>query len=330
MRFLLLLACLLIARTAAADPVAIRIGWVIVPNSLAPILFTPPGVAQHLGKTYTYEPKYYRATNLEITAMAAGELDIAGFGFSTLPLAIQNARMSDLRIITDETADGQPGWHSTPYMVRKDSGIAAPADLKGKVVATNAIGSGVYVAMVAVLKKAGLQEKRDYTVIEVPFPNMKPVLLDGKADLVVASHPFLDDPALQEKARILFRSADGLGTSILSSWTARAPFIAQNRAALVDMLEDYLRALAWYTNPANRAEAIRIIADFTKQPSVNFEPWLFSHDDYYRAPTGMPDTKAMQANIDAQVELGVLKSSLDAAQYTDSSLIKEAGARIGK
>lgn len=330
MRKWFLLILLLAWRTAAADPVPIRISWIVTPNSLIPVLFQAPGVAKHLGQTYSFEPKYYRGTNLAVTALAAGELDIATLGFSTFPIAVQGARLTDLRIFLDETIDGWPGWTSTPFMVRKDSGIQTPADLKDKVTATNAIGGGVYVAMVAVLARAGLREKRDYTVIEVPFPNMKPVLLDKKADLVVMSHPFLDDPALQAQAKTLFRSVDGLGPNTLSAWTARAGWLQKNRAAVVDMLEDYMRALAWYYDPANRQKAIKIIADFTKQPEANFQSWLFTHDDYYRPPTGAPDTQAMQADIDIQVKLGMLKSGLDAAKYTDPSLAKEAAARLGK
>jgi sulfonate transport system substrate-binding protein len=330
MRTLLILALLLVCRVAAADPVPIRVGWIVVPNSLLPLMPLAPGAAVHLGKTYTLEPKYYRGTNLEITAMAAGELDVGDLGFSTIPIAIQAARMSNLRIFADETIDGWPGWTSTAFMVRKDSGIKTVADLKGKVLATNAIGGGVYVAMVAVLDKAGLHEKRDYTVIEVPFPSMTPILLDKKADLVTESHPFLDNPALQAQADVLFRSVDGLGPNILASWAAPAPWLQKNRAALVDMVEDYLRAMAWYMNPANRQQAIQIISTFTKQPPANFEPWLFSHDDYYRPPTAVPDSKVMQANIDAQVKLGMLKSSLNIADYTDPTLAQEAATRVAK
>ena len=54
-------------------------------------------------------------------------------------------------------------------MVRKDSGIQTVADLKGKVVAVNGLGSGVHMAMTAMLQKHGLQDKRDYIVIEAPL-----------------------------------------------------------------------------------------------------------------------------------------------------------------
>jgi NitT/TauT family transport system substrate-binding protein len=60
------------------------------------------------------------------------------------------------------------------------------------------------------------------------------------------------DPELQAKARVLFTQRDAMGTSELSFWTARDGFIGKNRAAMVDLLEDSLRAVRWYLDPANR------------------------------------------------------------------------------
>ena len=46
---------------ANADPVKIRIGWVVVPANLAPILFEKPGIALHVGKSYTVENFHFVA-----------------------------------------------------------------------------------------------------------------------------------------------------------------------------------------------------------------------------------------------------------------------------
>ena len=58
-----------------------------------------------------------------ITAMANGELEIANLAYSTLGIAIENAGLSDLRVITDALQDGVPGYFSNQFFVRKDSGI---------------------------------------------------------------------------------------------------------------------------------------------------------------------------------------------------------------
>ena len=324
------LAALLLATSgaASAEPVKIRTGWINVPASLIPILFIKPGIARHEGKTYIWEPIYFSASGKQISAIATGELDIAALGFSTVGIAIQNAGLNDLRIIADETRDGVPGYNSVEYRVLRDGPIKTVADLKGKVVATNGIGAGVDIGMRTYLAHNGLLDKRDYTVIEAPFPTMYAILSDHKADLVVATSPFKYRPDFEAGARTLFSLRDALGPSGLSFWTMRQAFLQKNRAAIVDLLEDYIRVLRWYNDPKNHKEAVEIVAKFTKQPPEVLDGWAFTHKDYYRDLDAMVDMAAVQKNVDAQVELGFLKQKLDINKYADLSLVKEAATRV--
>ena len=93
------LAASVLAAGARAEPVEFRAGWVTTPASLVPVLFAKQGLAKHLGKSYVFEPIYINASPRQITAIAAGELDIAALGFSSFPFAIANAGLTDLRII---------------------------------------------------------------------------------------------------------------------------------------------------------------------------------------------------------------------------------------
>src|SRR5665213_574565 len=120
-------------------------------------------LALHMGQSYTLEPVLYRGTPPMITALANGELEIADLAYSSLGIAIQNAGLDDLRVISDEFQDGVPGYYSNEFFVLKDGPIKKVEDLKGKVVATNAAGSGVDIASRAMLRKHGLEDKRDYT-----------------------------------------------------------------------------------------------------------------------------------------------------------------------
>ena len=193
-RLIILLAIALAAApldpAAAQAPVKIRAGWVSTPASLIPLLFLKPGVTGHYGKSYIFEPMYFASSTLQITAISQGELDLAAFGYTSFPLAIANAGLSDLRIVADEIQDGAPGYYSTPYFVRKDSGIDKIEDMKGKVAVTNGLGSGVDIVMRAALRRHGLEVQRDYTMIEAPFPTHKEMLREHKGDLVVGVLPF--------------------------------------------------------------------------------------------------------------------------------------------
>lgn len=315
-------------QSAAAEPLKIRIGWLLVPAEITPIMFPQPGIARHAGTSYILEPQRYQGSSLLTSALAAGELDVAPFGYSSFALAIENARMTELRIFADEDRDGVGDHFTTQFMVRKDSGIAAIADLKGKVVATNAAGSISDMASKLMFRRNGLDEKKDLTFIEVALPNMNAMLEERKVDLMVSVLPFYLDPRLQQSARTLFTSRDAMGPTEISMLTASESFLKKNRAAVVDFLEDYLLALRWYNDPKNHDAAVRAVAEFTKLPPERFASYVFTGQDYYRDPDGKVDVAALQKNVDAQRELGFLKSRIDVQRYVDLSLVEEAGRRV--
>jgi NitT/TauT family transport system substrate-binding protein len=212
-------------------------------------------------------------------------------------------------------------------MVLGDGPIKKVEDLKGKVTATNAAGSAMDVAMRAMLRKHGLEDKRDYTIVEAPFPTMKAQLSEKKVDLIPAVIPFSLDPELRKVGRPLFTSADAVGVTEFSMFIARKPFIDKNRAALVDFMEDTLRIVHWYLDPANHQAVMEICARVTKQPVERFG-FVFTKQDNYRQPDMLPDLKALQANVDTMKDLGFVKARVDVAAHADLSIVQEAAKRL--
>ena len=314
---------------ANADPLNIRISWVAVPNNLPPLFMAKPQMMQHAGKSYTVDPIRFPGTPQSVAALASGDLDIALLTFSSFPLAIQNAGLQDLRVISDEFIDGFPGYYSAEFMVLKDGPVKTIKDLKGHVVAINVRGGGTDMALRAISRKDGLQEKRDYTELEVAFANMKAVLLDRKADLIGLGVPAMStDPALREVTTTLFTQRDALGATAQVIWVARSGFLEKNRAAMLDFMEDALRSRRFYTDPTNHREVVDIVSGVTKVPTQQLWPWLFTKNDFYRDPNGLLDTAVLQDNIDKMVDRGFLKSGLDVKKYVDLALVREAGARL--
>ena len=312
---------------AQAAPLKIRVGWVVVPASTAPLLLEKKDILKHFGQSYVAEATRFEGTPPVITALATGELDIGPLAFSSFGLAVQNARMDDLRVICDEIQDGIPGHGSNEFMVLNDGPVKTVADLKGKVLATNAMGSAVDIAMRAMLHRNGLEANKDYTIVEAPFPAMRAMLAERKADLVSAVPPFSLDPELRALAHTLFTQKDAFGVTQLTMWTARTGFIAQNRAALVDFLEDTIRAVRWYTDPKNHDEAVAIVARLNKAPPARVD-WAFAGRDQFRDPNGMPNLKALQSNLQQQKEVGLLKDDIDVQKYSDLSMVEEAAKRL--
>lgn len=322
------LALLAPGAALSAEPAKIRIGWLLVPAEITPILFPKPDIARHLGKSYVIETTRFQGSPLLINALAAGEIDVAPFGYSSFAVAVENAAMTNLRIFADEDRDGEGRHFTTQYLVRKDSGIATVEDLKGKVFATNAAGSIGDMPVRFMLRRHGLDAMRDVTTVEIAFPNMNAVLKDKKADLIISVLPFYLAPQVQQTAKTLFTSHDAMGPTEISMLTATDAFLRDHRAAVVDFLEDYLRALHWYNDPANHDEVVRTVAEFLKLPPERFASWVFTAQDYYRDPHARLDVAALQKNIDAQHQLGFLKSSIPAANYVDMSLDDEAAKRV--
>ena len=323
----LLAAALLIGATAThADPLKIRIGWVVAPAQMTPVLFLKKDILKHYGKTYTVDAIHFRGSSPQITALAAGELDIAALAFSSFGLAIENAKMNDIRAIADVFQDGANGHYSSEYFVNGDSPIKKVEDLKGKRVASNGVGGAIDMALRKMLKSHGLT-KGDYTLVEVRFPNMPAMLKEKKVDLVGEVVPFSNKLHAQG-ARTLFTMQDAMGTTQMILWAARKPFLEKNKQALLDFFEDQQRALHWFLDPKNRDEAIKIIADFTKRPAAGYKSWLFTKKDYYRDPNGLVNEKALASNIALQHELGFLKAPIDVSNYVDDSLAKEAAKRL--
>jgi NitT/TauT family transport system substrate-binding protein len=311
----------------SAEPVKIRMSWVAPVANWASIVLEKKDLMQHLGKSYTLESVRFQGTPQMITAIANNELEVANLAYSSLAIAIDNAGLDDVRVIADEFQDGVAGYYSEEYFVRKDSGVEKVEDLKGKVIGTNGGGSAVDVAVRAMLKKHGLEDKRDYTMLEGPLPAMPAMLLEKKVDLIPAVLPFALNPKLRAEGKVLFDLKDAMGTTQMIVWTARKSFIDKHRAAMVDYLEDMLRVTRWYLDPKNHDEVAKIASNITKAPPERFG-WLFTKQDTYRDPNLLPNLEALQRNVDTTRELGFVKKPINIKKYADLSLVIEAAKRL--
>ena len=321
-------AILLLAQGASrAEPVKIRVSWIAPLSNWASLLLEKKDLARHMGQSYVLEPVRYSGTPQQITALANNELEIANLAYTTLPIAIHNAGLSDLRVIADELQDGIPGFYSQEYMVLKDGPVQKIEDMKGKVMAINAAGGAVDIAMRKMLRTKGLEVNRDFVQIEAPLPSMRAILADKKADMVPLVVPFSFDPELRKIAKPLFLNSDVMGVTQLLFWTARKSFIDKNRAAMVDFMEDTLRITSWFLDPKNHAEVIAIASRVTKQPPERLG-WVFTNKDYHHAAGMRPDLVALQRNVALVKELGLTDKDTDIAKYSDLSLLDDAAKRL--
>lgn len=96
----------------SAEPVKIRMSWVAPLANWASIVLEKKDLMKHLGKSYTLESTRYQGTPQMITAIANNELEVASLAYSSLAIAIENAGLTDLRVIGDEFQEGKSGYYT--------------------------------------------------------------------------------------------------------------------------------------------------------------------------------------------------------------------------
>ena len=96
---------------------------------------------------------------------------------------------------------------------------------------------------------------------------------------------------------------------------------------MVDYMEDVIRSVRWYMNPANHQAAVALVAAFNKQKPEGID-WLFTKQDTYRNLNGEPNLDAIQSNLNSMNELGFLPAKIDVHKHADLSIAREAAARF--
>jgi sulfonate transport system substrate-binding protein len=322
------LATTLATGTVRASPLRLRVGWATMPGHLIPVLFDNPEQKglKHYGKSYTVDPILFRGSSPQLTALASGELDFFASAPSTLALGVSNAHLN-LQAVADIIQDGH-GHHSDTWLVQDSSPIRKIEDLKGKRIATNAIGSAADTAMRALLLQHGLHDRQDYSVIQAAFSAMPSLLEKGEVDCAPILNPFYQMMKKTGKYRNLFNAHQVFGDWQAVFLASRASFLAQHKDVVADFIEDWVRSRRWFMDKTNRPAAVHIIARFMHLPDSDLE-YLFSDQDYYRDPWSVPNVPGIQKPIDAAYKVGVLKQPIQVApKHADLSFVTEAKKRI--
>src|SRR3954468_9999759 len=297
----------------ARRPGKIRMGWGVPEEEVKYVLMKHPEIAPDLGKRYTLEWHQFAGTPLGVQGLAAGTLD----GGSVGGLSVANGldKGADIVLLSELIEERKP-YFTTPWMVRKDSGIDTLSDLKGKTVATNAVGGSTdYVQDDYIQRETGLKANVDYKKVEVPFGQMVETALSGRADMGLFPQPFYGQINASGKVKTLFRLNDSIEPFVQLLNGCRRGFVNDHPDAMRAFKRDWVRVTRWIADPANRDKVVASSAAVTKIPAAVLDHYLLQDGDYYRPPDGKINVGALQHEWDFFHANGAFKRELKVTDH---------------
>jgi ABC-type nitrate/sulfonate/bicarbonate transport system substrate-binding protein len=307
------------SETEAGAPVKIRMGWGIPAEEIKYVMMERPEVAPNLGEAYEIEWQQFSGTALGVQGLAAGTLDCATVGGLSVANGIDQG--ADI-VILGEFIEERPPYFSTPWMVRKDSGIDSVDDLRGKRVATNAVGGSTdYLQDFHIEQHAGLKPGRDYEKVEVPFGQMQETLLSGRVDVGLFPQPFYGAVNATGEVKPLFHLGDQIEPFVQLLNGCRRDFVEDNQEAIRAFQDDWARIAEWMTEPENRDEVIAASAAATKIPAEVLDRFLLTKQDYFRPERGALSIDALQREWDFFRERGGIDRDLDVRDHVIDDLL---------
>ncbi len=305
------------------EPVKIRMGWGIPAEEIKYVMMHHPQVAPNLGKAYEIEWQEFSGTALGVQGLAAGTLDCATVGGLSVANGID--RGADI-VILGEFIEERQGSNSTAWMVRKDSGIDSLDDLRGKTVATNAVGGSTdYLQDYYIEQETGLKANRDYKKVEVPFGQMQETLLARRVDMGLYPQPFFGAINATGDVKTMFNLTDVIEPFVQLMNGCRRDFVEDNRDAIESFQADWTRVANWITEPANRDTVIEASAAATKIPADVLDKFLLTKADYYRPASGALNVEALQREWDFFRERGGIKNELKVTDHVINELLPAGG-----
>ncbi|QIM50062.1 ABC transporter substrate-binding protein [Pusillimonas sp. DMV24BSW_D] len=305
------------APAVAADVPELRVGWTIPAEESKYLMMKRPELFPDLGKKYTIKWTQFQGTSPMVQAMRADVLDCA----TMAPMSMAQGYIeSGLKpYIVAQHAAEEPGSFSVYWAVKEDSPIKSAQDLKGKVIGTNAYGSGVYYHMLLWLKENGLDPEKDVKIVETGFPPSADAIRSGRVDAGPMVPPFTVLNEEKGGLRPLFKLLDVQNPNVQIFEGCSQAYTDANPEVVKAYVKDLQNAMAKLKeNPALAAE---VTSEITRAPAAVFSKYLLTPKDFHREPNMQPNIDAIQETFDLYHEAGFLKESLDIKEFVRDDII---------
>jgi NitT/TauT family transport system substrate-binding protein len=270
-------------------------------------------------------PKTTWGTQATVTEVVSGASDIALLGPEAAALTREAAperRLVNFVKLTD--SDGSFIISKTPNANFKI------ADLKGKTVVTGGAGSTPYTVLIHLIKKAGLDPKKDLTIRSIPVSaNILPSFLESGADYAQVFEPAAAKAVSEGKGHRVASVASLLGPVPYTGYAATSNYIEKNPKVIQGFTNAIYKGLLWTdkNSPEKIAEAV---APFFKDVPVQTLAAVIA--EYKKAKVWSIDPTLSKEGIDKLVGLlvegQVLKQSVPYEQIVNPQFAAKAKLEI--
>lgn len=254
-RFLVILLCAGISLTSWEKP-ARAAEKVILGFVSHGALQWPEYTAQHFG--------WFKEAGVEIDMVTVGggaaQQLIAGainIGYSGFPDFIRAANQgAPLKIVIN-------GIGTPPYAIYSKPAIKTIKDLKGKIISIGAAKDITTIYTAAFLESAGLTTKDVDFVYAKATPDRFAALVAGGVDAAILFPPFTFRAGTQGLSN-LGDIEPFLKNYPFTVYAVNTGWAQKNEKSLLAFVAAYGKAVRWLYDPANKAEAVKILVKFAK------------------------------------------------------------------
>lgn len=196
-----------------------------------------------------------------------------------------------------------------PYDLVSLPDIKTPEQLRGGTVGVGTLSGSTAAIVKKYLKAYGLEEKRDYTLV-APGANMERIaaLMSRSVQAVLISDPGTFE-LLDKGYYYLGSIKDKVPHYSFDSFWINQEWAAQHESQVVGFLKAAIRGTDWMYDPANKNDAIKIIADYYNlKPEVATETYELHVEQQQTWTSRLAiSEQAIESALDLEVELGNMK-----------------------
>jgi len=205
-------------------------------------------------------------------------------------------------------------------------------DLKGKVLAADAVTTGYAVVAMAILKKNGLEWKRDYTVTSFGNTGARADAM-SRGDAVAAMMSMPDDEIAKRGFKVLTEAKDHVKNYARGLGATRRDWANKNEELVVRFNRAMIRATDWLQEPKNKDEAVQMLLAETKGNKGRAEAMYAStlSPTMGLTPRSRIDLAGIRTVIELREVAGLMKpGEFKAEKYVDERFYNKALATLGK